>query len=134
MTSATPTVVPEAVWAATKASGSTRARVKSGRTASGAVGPVVDGLELDDAIAEIVTTANPSVGRTRVVEILRGGRSKVIEKYSYDGLPGYGTFDHLSAADVLGRVDALIDGGRLESTGGMYPKLRVVPDQGRLVA
>jgi ATP-dependent DNA helicase RecQ len=122
-------VVPEAVHAATKASGATRARVK--RRGGGAA---VDGPELDDAIAEIVQTANPSVGRTRVVEILRGGRSKVIEKYSYDGLPGYGTFDHLSTADVLGRVDALLQSGRLESTGGMYPKLRFVPDQGRLVA
>jgi ATP-dependent DNA helicase RecQ len=129
-----PSVVPEAVWAATKASGSTRARVKGKRTAAGGAGPTVDGPQLDDAIAEVVETANPSVGRTRVVEILRGGRSKVIEKYSYDGLPGYGTFDHLSTADVLGRVDALIDAGRLESTGGMYPKLRVVADQGRLVA
>jgi len=126
-------VIPAAVRQATKASGSTRARVKARSGTDGATGGQ-EGPELDDAITEVVQVASPSVGRTRVVEILRGGRSKVIEKHSYDGLAGYGTFDHLSAADVLGRVDALIDAGRLESTGGMYPKLRVVARQGRLVA
>ncbi len=124
-------VIPVAVRQATKASGSTRARVRTGK---GSGLNTEDGPELDDAITDVVQVASPSVGRTRVVEILRGGRSKVIEKHSYDGLAGYGTFDHLSAADVLGRVDALIDAGRLESTGGMYPKLRVVVRQGRLVA
>ena len=43
--------------------------------------------DLDGAILEVVASAEPGVGRTRCVEILRGGRSKVIEKYSYDGLP-----------------------------------------------
>ncbi|MCW3039385.1 MAG: RecQ family ATP-dependent helicase, partial [Solirubrobacterales bacterium] len=108
----------------------TRGRAKPRR---GGAAPV-DGQQLDEAITEVVGTAQPGVGRTRVVEILRGGRSKVIEKHSYDGLPAYGTFDHLSSADVLGRVDALIADGKLESTGGMYPKLRVVVAQQRLVA
>jgi ATP-dependent DNA helicase RecQ len=97
-----------------------RARSRSGAPA-GAPG------ELDDAIVEIVGSADPSVGRTRAVEILRGGRSKVVAKYAYDGLPAYGTFAHLRADEVLARVDALLRGGRLESTGGAYPKLRVVP-------
>jgi ATP-dependent DNA helicase RecQ len=88
-------------------------------------GPPPDAGELDDAILRVVETADPAVGRTRAVEILRGGRSKVIVKYDYDGLPGYGTFDHLTSGDVLARVDALLDAGRLESTGGAYPKLRL---------
>jgi hypothetical protein len=58
------------------------------------------------------------------VEILRGGRSKVVVKYAYDGLPGYGAFDHLTSGQVLTRVDQLIAAGRLVSTGGPYPKLR----------
>ena len=33
---------------------------------------------------------SPSVGRTRTVEILRGGRSQVVRKNAYDGLPAYG--------------------------------------------
>jgi len=79
--------------------------------------------ELDDAILDVVTTARPLVGRTRAVEILRGGRSKVVQQNSYDGLPRYGAFAHLPAGEVLERVDALIGAGRLRSTGGRFPKL-----------
>ncbi|HUR85111.1 MAG TPA: RecQ family ATP-dependent DNA helicase [Solirubrobacteraceae bacterium] len=82
--------------------------------------------ELDDAIISVVETANPAVGRTRTVEILRGGRSKALCKSGHDGLPAYGTFDHLTASQVLGRVDELIGAGRLRSTGGAYPKLQAV--------
>ena len=106
--------------------GASRRRAGAGGDASegGASAPG----DLDEAIVATVGTAEPAVGRTRVVEILRGGQTKVVKKYSYDGLPTYGTFDHLTAAQVLGRVDALISGGRLASTGGMYPKLEVVQD------
>ena len=85
--------------------------------------------DLDAAIVAVVAEASPGVGRTRAVEILRGGRSKVVLKYSYDGLPEYGTFDHLSAPQVLERVDELIAAGRLASTGGAYPKLEVLPER-----
>ena len=78
--------------------------------------------DLDDAIVEVVARPSPSVGRTRVVEILRGGRSKVLREYAYDGLPGYGAFDHLTADEVLDRVDELIAAGRLRSTGGALPE------------
>lgn len=80
--------------------------------------------ELDDAIFSVVQAAEPAVGRTRAVEILCGGRSKVIEEHSYDGLPSYGTFAHVRRADVLARVDALLAAGRLRSTGGRFPKLQ----------
>jgi ATP-dependent DNA helicase RecQ len=79
--------------------------------------------DLDAAILEVVENARPQVGRTRTVEILRGGRSQALVKSGHDGLPAYGTFDHLTAKQVLARVDELIAGGRLRSTGGMYPKL-----------
>jgi ATP-dependent DNA helicase RecQ len=82
-------------------------------------------LDIDDAILDVVATADPNVGRTRAVEILRGGRSKVVQKYSYDGLPGYGAFGHLRNEEVLQRVDALIEAGRLRSTRGRFPKLEV---------
>ncbi|MCW2966785.1 MAG: RecQ family ATP-dependent helicase, partial [Solirubrobacteraceae bacterium] len=61
--------------------------------------------------------------RTRVVEILRGGRSRKLLEHSYDGLPAYGQYDHLTASEVLQHVDGLITAGRLRSTGGAYPKL-----------
>jgi ATP-dependent DNA helicase RecQ len=87
---------------------------------------VAAGGELDEAIMTVVESADPAVGRTRAVEILCGGRSKVVEKYSYDGLPGYGTFAHLRRDDVLARVDELIAAGTLRSTGGRFPKLAAV--------
>ena len=40
-------------------------------------------------------------------------------------LEGYGAFAHLGSADVLGRVDQLLAAGRLRSTGGRFPKLRL---------
>ncbi len=89
--------------------------------------PVGDGESeaLDEAIFDVVSSAEPPVGRTRAVEVLRGGRSKVIAQNSYDGLPHYGTFGHLSGPAVLERVDALLQAGSLRSTGGRFPKLEV---------
>jgi ATP-dependent DNA helicase RecQ len=84
-----------------------------------------DVADLDEAILETVSAAQPEVGRTRAVEVLRGGRSKVVEKYSYDGLPHYGAYGHLRADAVLERVDALLAAGTLRSTGGRFPKLEV---------
>ena len=78
---------------------------------------------LDEAIVEVVALARPSLGRTRAVEVLRGGRSKVLLKHGWDGLPHYGTFGHLSGPSVLDRVDALLDAGTLKSSGGHYPVL-----------
>jgi ATP-dependent DNA helicase RecQ len=80
--------------------------------------------DLDSAIVDVVVSAQPPVGRTRAVEILRGGRSKVVAQYSYDDLTGYGAFAHLRSADVLGRVDELLHEGTLRSTGGRFPKLQ----------
>ena len=80
--------------------------------------------DLDAAILEVVVSAAPPVGRTRAVEILRGGRSKVIVQHAYDALGGYGAFAHLHSSDVLGRVDQLLAAGTLRSTGGRFPKLR----------
>jgi len=84
-----------------------------------------DVADLDEAILETVAAAQPEVGRTRAVEVLRGGRSKVVAKYSYDGLPHYGAYGHLRAEAVLERVDALLTAGTLRSTGGRFPKLEV---------
>jgi ATP-dependent DNA helicase RecQ len=80
-------------------------------------------LDLDDAILGVVGTAQPPVGRTRAVEILRGGRSKVVVQNAYDGLAAYGAFAHLRSEEVLGRVDELLRVGTLRSTGGRFPKL-----------
>ncbi len=97
-----------------------RARGPAG-SSRGAEAPATD---LDEAILAVVCGAQPSVGRTRAVEILRGGRSKVIAEKRYDDLPEYGSFAHLRAGDVLERVDGMLSAGRLCSTGGRFPKLR----------
>jgi ATP-dependent DNA helicase RecQ len=80
---------------------------------------------LDDAILAVAASARPAVGRTTCAEILHGSRSKKIQRNSYDGLPAYGASSHMRRADILARVDELIDAGRLVSSGGPYPVLRV---------
>ena len=80
---------------------------------------------LDDAILSIASGARPAVGRTTCAEILHGSRSKKIQRNSYDGLPAYGVSSHLRRADILARVDELIEEGRIETTDGPYPVIRV---------
>jgi ATP-dependent DNA helicase RecQ len=80
---------------------------------------------LDDAIFSVARTARPAVGRTTCAEILHGARSKKLMRNSYDGLPAYGTSSRMRRVDILARVDELIEAGRLETSGGAYPVLRV---------
>jgi ATP-dependent DNA helicase RecQ len=90
--------------------------------------PPPDPLEiesLDDAILSVAGAARPAVGRVLCAEILHGSRNKKIQRNSYDGLAAYGLSSHMRRADILSRVDELIDEGRLETTGGPYPVLRV---------
>jgi ATP-dependent DNA helicase RecQ len=79
---------------------------------------------LDDAIVSVASMARPPVGRTTCAEIIHGARTKKIERNSYDGLPAYGTSSHMRRADILGRIDELIDAKRLGTTSGPYPVLR----------
>ena len=104
-----PTLVPQPI------------SVRAARGDAGGSDPVPE--DLDTAILELVSSARPAVGRTRAVQILRGGRGKDIERHSYDGLPAYGAFAHLTGPEVLRRVDELLGVGRLRSTGGRFPKL-----------
>jgi ATP-dependent DNA helicase RecQ len=106
-----PSIVP--------AAGAAPAGVRGGRASGAAAG----GGDLDAAILGVVVSARPPVGRTRTVEILRGGRSKVVAQNAYDALAGYGAFAHLRSDEVLARVDELLSAGRLRSTGGRFPKL-----------
>ena len=80
---------------------------------------------LDEAILAVAGGARPAVGRTTCAEILHGSRSKKIQRNSYDGLPAYGVSAHMRRADILARVDELIGEGRLETTDGPYPVLRI---------
>jgi ATP-dependent DNA helicase RecQ len=89
---------------------------------------------LDDAIFSVVRNARPQVGRTACVEILHGAQSKKIKENSYDGLSAYAMASHMRRPDILARVDHLLEAGRLASTGGKFPKLKVVPQQAAIAA
>ena len=82
---------------------------------------------LDDAIVSVARFAKPSVGRTTCAEILHGARTKKIERNSYDGLPAYGTSANMRRADILARIDELIEDKRLQTSGGPYPVLLAPP-------
>jgi ATP-dependent DNA helicase RecQ len=81
--------------------------------------------DLDEAIISVARAANPAVGRTTCAEILHGARTKKIARNAYDGLPAYGVSSNRRRADIIARIDALIDDGRLATTDGPYPVLRV---------
>ena len=90
------------------------------------VPPPPDPMELgnlDDAIIAVARGADPAVGRTLCAEILHGARTKKIQRNSYDGLPAYGMSSHMRRADILARVDELLEEGRLQKSGGPYPVL-----------
>jgi ATP-dependent DNA helicase RecQ len=82
--------------------------------------------DLEGAILDVVARAVPAVGRVRCAEILRGRRSKAITQHSYDGLPNYGAYRELRAADVLAAIDALLESGQLRATQARFPKLEAV--------
>jgi ATP-dependent DNA helicase RecQ len=82
---------------------------------------------LDQAILSVARGARPAVGRTTCAAILHGARSKKIERNSYDGLPAYGASSHMRRADILARIDELIEQRRLATTGGTRPVLKVPP-------
>jgi ATP-dependent DNA helicase RecQ len=86
-----------------------------------------DIASLDDAIVSVARGARPAVGRTTCAEILHGARTKKIERNSYDGLPAYGTSANMRRADILARIDELIEERRLQTTSGPYPVLLAPP-------
>lgn len=81
--------------------------------------------DLESAILQVVSAAQPRVGRGRCVEVLRGARTKGIAKHSYDGLPFYGAYRDRRAEDVLAAIDALLETGQLRAEGDRFPKLAV---------
>jgi superfamily II DNA helicase RecQ len=86
-----------------------------------------DIASLDDAIVSVARVARPAVGRTTCAEILHGARTKKIERNSYDGLPAYGTSANMRRADIVARIDELIEAKILQTTSGPYPVLLAPP-------
>ena len=82
------------------------------------------GVDPATAVLHAVDETDGRVGRTRIVQILRGSRGRALVAAGHDRLGSYGALPALSADQVLAAVDSLIDAGALELTGGPYPLVR----------
>ena len=81
-------------------------------------------VDLPSAVLHAVDETEGRVGRTRIVQILRGSRGRALVSAGHDRLGSYGVLTALSSDEVLRAVDSLIDSGALELTGGPYPLVR----------
>jgi ATP-dependent DNA helicase RecQ len=77
------------------------------------------------AILETVSWCMGRFGVSRIVEILRGSRSKAMQAYGAEGCPTYGMCRTSSKPSVTGLVKGLIDSGYLQVEGTEYPTLDV---------
>ncbi|HEY0387781.1 MAG TPA: ATP-dependent DNA helicase RecQ [Gaiellales bacterium] len=83
-------------------------------------------LSVDEraAVLRAVDETHGSVGRTRLTQILRGGRARDLVAAGHHRLDSHAELAHRTEAHVLGLIDGLIDEGQLEKTGGRYPLVR----------
>ncbi len=77
------------------------------------------------AIVETVVWCRGRFGVSRIVEILRGSRSKVMQACGAEACPTYGMCRTHSKQSVTGLVKGLIDSGYLQVEGTEYPTLDV---------
>jgi ATP-dependent DNA helicase RecQ len=77
------------------------------------------------AILETVSWCMGRFGVSRIVEILRGSRSKAMLTYGAEDCPTYGMCRTSSKPSVTGLVKGLIDSGYLQVEGTEYPTLDV---------
>ncbi|MDH5668879.1 MAG: ATP-dependent DNA helicase [Nitrospira sp.] len=79
------------------------------------------------AVLETVAWCGGRFGMSRIVEILRGSRSKTLLAYGAEDCPTYGTCRDTSKPSVTGLVKELIDTGYLQVEGRDYPLLDLTP-------
>jgi ATP-dependent DNA helicase RecQ len=77
------------------------------------------------AVLETVSWCMGRFGVSRIVEILRGSRSKVMQACGAEACPTYGMCRARSKQSVTGLVKSLIDSGYLQVEGTEYPTLDV---------
>jgi ATP-dependent DNA helicase RecQ len=77
------------------------------------------------AVLETVAWCRGRFGVSRIVEILRGSRSKALLAFGGEDCPTYGTCRALSKPSMTGLVKGLIDSGYLQVEGTEYPTLDV---------
>ncbi len=77
------------------------------------------------AVLETVSWCGGRFGVSRIVEILRGSRSKALLAFGGEACPTYGTCRALSKPSVTGLVKNLIDSGYLQVEGAEYPTIDI---------
>ena len=77
------------------------------------------------AVLETVSWCRGRFGVSRIVEILRGSRSKAMQAYGAEDCPTYGMCRTRSKLSVTGLVRELIDSAYLQVEGTEYPILDV---------
>ena len=77
------------------------------------------------AVLETVSWCRGRFGVSRIVEILRGSRSKTLLAYGAEDCPTYGTCRFRSKTAITGLVKDLIDSAYLQVEGTEYPTLDV---------
>jgi ATP-dependent DNA helicase RecQ len=77
------------------------------------------------AILETVSWCRGRFGVSRIVEILRGSRSKAMQTYGAEDCPTYGTCRTRSKLSMTGLVKDLIDSGHIQVEGTEYPTIDV---------
>ena len=90
-----------------------------------------DGAPPDDdaacakAVLETVSWCGSRIGLSRIVEVLRGSRSKALLAVGAVDCPTYGKYRDRSKGSVTGLVKGLINAGYLSVEGIEYPTLHV---------
>ncbi len=79
------------------------------------------------AILETVSWCGGRFGMGRIVDILRGSRSKTLLAYGVEDCPTYGICCALTKVSVTNLVKTLIDSRYLQVQGTEYPTLDVTP-------
>jgi ATP-dependent DNA helicase RecQ len=77
------------------------------------------------AVIETVFWCGGRFGVSRIVEILRGSRSKALQAIGAGDCPAYGRYQGRSKLSVTGLVKGLIDSGHLSVEGMEYPTLHL---------
>jgi ATP-dependent DNA helicase RecQ len=83
-------------------------------------------LSVDEraAVLQAVDETRGSVGRTRLTQILRGGRARDLVAAGHHRLDSHAELAHRTESHVLELIDGLIAEGVLEKTEGRYPLVR----------
>ncbi|MDN5942560.1 MAG: ATP-dependent DNA helicase, partial [Nitrospira sp.] len=84
-----------------------------------------DNAGIAEAILETVSWCRGRFGVSRIVEILRGSRSKAMQGYGAEDCPTYGMCRVRSKGSVTSVVKGLIESGYLQVEGTEYPILDV---------